>query len=737
MALFTEQLMAITSPFGDDLRFERLHAREELGRLSEFRISALSLKESLSPRDILGRHVTVTHNGLDAGPRHYDGCAVRFGLAGMEGRFYRYEIIVRPWLWLLTRNADCRIFQNQSTPDIIKAIFGKYPDASFDLRLTASYNLRDYCVQYRETDFDFVSRLMEEEGIYYFFTHAEGKHTLVLGDSISAHDATAGYEELPFLPEGGRGRAATETVSEWSLARQISTAAYVLDDFDFERPHGDLMQSRIMSSSDGGAEFEFYDYPGRYVLHGDGHRYAQTRLEELRTPYDTIEGRGAIAGLACGALFKLADHPREDQNREYLITATEITLAHAGHESRAARNEVSCRFSAMPSAESFRPERRTPKGIVRGPQTAIVVGPAGDEIHTDKYGRVKVQFHWDRLGKKDAESSCWIRVSHPWAGKNWGMIAIPRIGQEVIVDFLEGDPDRPIITGRVYNAVQLPPYALPGNMTQTGIKTRSSKGGTDENFNEIRFEDKKGSEQLFIHAEKNQDIEVENDETHWVGNDRAKTIDHDEIVHVKHDRTEQVDNNERITIGVDQTESIGNNRVVSVGVNHSETIGAAMSIVVGTTLTETVGVNYAETVGGAMELTVGAALAITVGAAMAETVGAAKTETVGGSKSESIGANRTQTVGADATETVGGNLTVSVAKDAKETVGGKQSVEVTKEATLQAKKVQITADDEISFKTGSAEIIMKKNGDITIKGGKITVKGSGDVVVKGSKIAEN
>jgi type VI secretion system secreted protein VgrG len=394
-------------------------------------------------------------------------------------------------------------------------------------------------------------------------------------------------------------------------------------------------------------------------------------------------------------------------------------------------------FTALNSRQDFRPPRSTVKPIVQGPQTAIVVGPSGDEIYTDKYGRVKVQFHWDRYGKKDEHSSCWVRVSHPWAGKNWGFIAIPRIGQEVIVEFLEGDPDQPIITGRVYNAEQMPPYDLPANMTQTGIKTRSSKGGGVANFNELRFEDKKGSEQLFIHAEKNQDIEVENDETHWVGHDRSKTVDHDELVHVKHDRNEQVDNNETIVIGVDQSETVGRNRIVQIGANHSETIGAAMSIVVGANLTETVAVNYAETVGGAMELTVGAALAITVGAAMAETVGGAKTETVGVSKSESVGSDRTLTVGSNVTESVGGNQTVSVGKDLKETIAGQHVVEVTKEAMVQAKKVQIVADDEISLKTGDAEIIMKKNGDITIKGNKITVKGSGDVIIKGSKVLAN
>ena len=250
----------------------------------------------------------------------------------------------------------------------------------------------------------------------------------------------------------------------------------------------------------------------------------------------------------------------------------------------------------MPTAQQFRPKRITPKPFVQGPQTAVVVGPAGEEIYTDKYGRVKVQFHWDRRGKKDENSSCWIRVSHPWAGKNWGAIATPRIGQEVIVDFLEGDPDQPIITGRVYNAEQMPPYDLPANMTQSGVKSRSSKGGGPANFNEIRMEDKKGSEQLFIHAEKNQDIEVENDETHWVGHDRTKTIDHDETSHIKHDRTETVDNNETITIHGQRTETVDKNETITIHMNRGETVDLNETITIGGNRTITVSKSETATV---------------------------------------------------------------------------------------------------------------------------------------------
>jgi type VI secretion system secreted protein VgrG len=383
----------------------------------------------------------------------------------------------------------------------------------------------------------------------------------------------------------------------------------------------------------------------------------------------------------------------------------------------------------MSTKQQFRPRRLTPKPFVQGPQTAMVVGPGGDEIYTDKYGRVKVQFHWDRYGKQDQNSSCWIRVSSPWAGKAWGGISIPRIGQEVVVDFLEGDPDQPIIIGRVYNAEQMPPYALPGNMTQSGMKTRSSKGGGPDNFNEIRFEDLKGSEQLFIHAEKDQDIEVEKDESHWVGHDRKKKIDNDEIVLIGHDRI--------MTVKHDKSEQVDNNKTIVVAKSHTESIGTAMSVSVGSSLTETVAANYAETVGLAMELTVGGALAITVGAAMAESVGGAKVESIGAAKSENIGGSRSLHVGGDASDTIGKNRVLTVTKDDKVSVGGQNKIAVTKEYILNAKKIQLVGEDEIHLKCGSAEVLLKSNGDITIKGNKINVKGSGDVIIKGSKIAEN
>ncbi|MBC7994498.1 MAG: type VI secretion system tip protein VgrG [Rhizobacter sp.] len=757
------QPISLSSPLpAEDLRFASISMTQGLSTLGEARLNMVSRKESLQPGDLLGQPVTVTMELRDDAKRYLHGYVTRFSQTGHRGSDYTYQAIVRPWLWFLKQTFDCRIFQEMTVPDIVKKVFDDHSVANFEFKLFRSYRKWTYCVQYRESDFDFVARLLEHEGIYWYFEHADGEHKLVLVDSQSAHDASPACESLPYYEGGADAPPDHELVSAWRFSSSVIPGQVTLRSYDFERPSTDLKVDKKKARKHELSDYEVFDYQGDYTQSADGTQFSEDRVDEMHARAMVLQGDSNGHGIEVGRLLSLTNHPREDQNIEYLVTGISLHAQTDATESGStASSALRCDFTAIPSDQQFRPERRTRKPVVHGPQTAVVVGPGGEEIFTDKYGRVKVQFHWDRYGKKDDKSSCWVRVSHPWAGKNFGAIHIPRIGQEVVIGFLEGDPDQPLITGRVYNAEQMPPWELPANATQSGILTRSSKGGGYGNANAIRFEDKAGSEQVWIHAEKNQDIEVENDETHWVGHDRHKTIDHDEQVHVKHDRTEVVDNDEMITVHHDRTERVDNdesitighdrfmtverdkfekvlrNKAVNVVSTHSEVIGGAMSITVGSTLTETVAVNYAETVGGAMELTVGAALAITVGAVMAESVAGSKVESIGAGKSESIGGNRSINVGGNVSETFASERTVSVAKDDKVSVGGQAKLSITKDYVVNAKKIQIVAEDEMQFKVGSAEISMKKNGDITIKGNKINVKGSGDVVIKGSKIAEN
>jgi type VI secretion system secreted protein VgrG len=759
------RVMEIVTPLGEDvLLFHGMSAREEMSRPFEYQLDLLSKKKDVNVDQILGKNVTIKLGLPDDQTRYFNGYVTRFAQGAMVGPYHRYVATVRPWLWFLTRTADCRIFQEMKVPDIIKKVFDDHPVADFKLELTGTYRKWTYCVQYRETDFNFVSRLMEQEGIGYYFRHTDGHDTMVLTDSMSKHQPVSGYEKLSFISPDQQVKPDTEHIHSWDFQREIQPGVYVHDDYDLERPSVELKTNKPLPRGYSPSDYEIYDYPGMYIQTPDGEQYASVRIDELGTQYEIARAATNARGPAVGHTLTMEHHGRDDQNREYLVIAASYDLSFENYESlpEAGGTGYRCSFVAMPSSQQFRPKRMTPKPFVQGPQTAVVVGPGGEEIYTDKYGRVKVQFHWDRRGKKDENSSCWIRVSHPWAGKGWGAISNPRIGQEVIVDFLEGDPDQPIITGRVYNAEQMPPYDLPGNKTQSGIKSRSSKGGGGSNFNEIRMEDLKGSEQVFIHAEKNQDIEVENDETHWVGHDRKKNIDHDETTHVKHDRTETVDNNETITVHANRTETVDKNETITIHMNRGETvdlnetinIGGNRSITVSKSETATVamqrthsvGINETISVGAAQEITVGAAQAITVGASQTTTVGADQSNSIGAAQSTDVGAARSITVGADQTTSVSGSGSMSIGGDESRSITGGRTTSVGKDDALNVgKNLVVTAADSVSITTGSASITMKKDGTIVIKGKDITIEGSGainakaskDIVMKGSKILQN
>lgn len=562
------------SPLGNaDFHLHSLSCRESLCQISEIHLECLSEKSDIEPDAMLGKMCSIRITLEDESERFLSGYFTHFAHTGTHGRHQRYEAMLHPWPWFMTRTADCRIFQNKSVPEIIKEVFADHSVAEFRDALTGSYAPREYCVQYRETDFNFLARLMEEEGIYFFFEYEKDKNVLVLADGYAAHSTVPGKSTFPFIDNAANEES--DHITDWRFERSVQPGKTRLIDYDFKRPRVKLDAKSVHPRGNAQSEHEIFDYPGEFVEQADGEHLARVRLDELQAQYETAQAQTNVRAIGCGMLFTLTEHVRDEQNTEYLVTSSSTEIFSEGAEAgqAGAGSKYRCQITALNSKQDFRPPRITPRPFIRGIQTAVVVGPAGDEIHTDKYSRIKVQFHWDRRGQKDADSSCWIRVAQPWAGQNWGFITIPRIGQEVVVEFLEGDPDRPLITGSVYNADQMPPYALPANMTQSGIKTRSSKGGTPENCNEIRFEDKKGQEELYIHAEKDQSISVENDESHTVGHDRSKTVDNDETVHIKHDRKETVDNDESITIGNNRSESVGVNESIGIGGNRAVSIG--------------------------------------------------------------------------------------------------------------------------------------------------------------------
>ena len=535
----------IGTPLGDDVLLIRsLKGVERLGRPFEYELVLLSEEHDLNYKDIIGQNVTIAVDKGDKDPRYFNGYVSRFAETRFEKDLVEYRAVIVPWLWFLNRSSDCRIFQNLTIPEILQQVFKDHGFEDLSDRLHASYPKWEYCVQYRETAFNFVSRLMEQEGIYYYFKHDNGKHTLVLCDTIGSHLKFAGYEELLYYPRTNKAAQVVEYLWSWVVQHEVQSGTFAVNDFDFQSPKKKLLSQTTIDRGHAAAAFELYDYPGQFTVAGEGERYSRVRIEERQAQHETFRGEGDARGICTGVRFNLKGHPRKDFAKEYLTIGADYTIESDDFEtvqSASKKFVYEATLLAIDSATPFRAARVTAKPTVQGPQTAVVVGPKGEEIHTDKFGRVKVHFHWDRYDKADENSSCWVRVAQVWAGKKWGAIYLPRIGQEVIVDFLEGDPDRPIITGRVYNNDAMPPYDLPANKTMSTLKSNSSKGG--QGFNEIRFEDKKGEEQIFIHGEKDQEIRIKNDLKEWVGNEAHQIVKKDQLEKVEGDKHSAVKGN--------------------------------------------------------------------------------------------------------------------------------------------------------------------------------------------------
>jgi type VI secretion system secreted protein VgrG len=502
-----QRMIRIKSSLGPDkFLLREMELSESLGQLFSIELTADSDDYDINHKSILGDHLSIELDITESESRYFDGIVTGFAYIGLSEFRASYRITLRPWLWLLTRNVQCKIFQGKTVPDIIKEVFRAAGFDDFEDKLQRSdYVSFDYCVQYRESDFAFVSRLMEQEGIYYYFRHEEGVHKLVLCDGTAAHSRYADtYGDIKLAR--GAEDASEGSVWDWALGQELQSGQYTHTDYNLEKPNADLKKSKSIKQGHQEDGFEIFDYPGKYAEASDGATYAGIRMEEQAARFERASGKSRTRWIATGCLIKLKDSQRKGHNREYLVVDSKSRVS---AESDGGQLGFTTEFFALGTEQVFRSPRRTPKPFIRGPQTAFVVGKSGEEIWTDKYGRVKVQFHWDRDGQHDEKSSCWVRCAQSWAGKNWGGLFVPRIGQEVVVHFLEGDPDRPIITGAVYNASSMPPYALPDNATKSTLKSNSSKGGNG--FNEIRFEDKAGSEEFYVHAQKDMNIEVVND----------------------------------------------------------------------------------------------------------------------------------------------------------------------------------------------------------------------------------
>jgi type VI secretion system secreted protein VgrG len=647
----------VDTPLGTDvLLLERFTGTEAISTPYVFTLEMVSENAAIDPEALLRKRVCMSMELADGTMRHVNGLVRRFSQGTIDGKLTNYRAEVVPWLWFLSLSSDCRVFQQLSVPDIVQKIFKEHGFTDFRVQLHGSYPQREFCVQYRETHLDFVSRLLAEEGIFFFFEHTEDEHILVLTNSAGEVKPCPGQPWARMAQDAGTWQE-EDVVTGLTAERMAHPGKVTLADYNYLTPAANLT-----ALSTGRAPEERYDYPGTYADRDDGDRYARLRLEAHEAEGFSIQGEGNCRAFQPGYRFELREHYRASLDADYQL----LRVWHEGTSGgfRTGRgddeSDYKGRFEAIPFSVPYRPPFPASRPIVHGSQTAVVVGPGGEEIWTDQHGRVKVQFHWDREGKKDDKSSCWIRVAQPWAGKGWGSLTIPRIGQEVVVEFLEGNPDRPLIMGSVYNALQPPPYDPKAGGVVSGLRSKTHKG---TGYNEMSMDDTAGKEMITIHGQ------------------------YDMSTTIEHDRTESIGNNESVTIGVDRTESVGKNESISIGENRTEDVGKDESVSIGANQT------------------------LSVGKDRTIDVGANRTATIGKDDARTIGENETAQVGKNATTQVGKKYVLDVGDEIVLKTGS-SSITMKKDGTITIKGKDITIQ-------GSGKVNVKASSDVVIKGSKV------------------
>ncbi|MDH5376821.1 MAG: type VI secretion system tip protein VgrG [Gammaproteobacteria bacterium] len=508
----------------ENVRVVEFNCTETLSELYSCNMLIATDDDELTLEDIISQPAALAIMGADGSDTRYiNGIVASIRQRESGGRLTVYEVKIVPIYWTLQFRKDSRIFQEKNVQEIIEDVLAAANIASdnYEFNLSESYAVREYCVQYNESDWNFISRMLEEEGIFYFFRHDDTDSKIIFADSNSIYEDIPTEPEIPYNRQTGLVSEATH-IRKFSLGREIRSGVTSSNDFLFTNPALGLGTMCFAEMND---ELEVYEYPGRYEDEDRGVQLTQVRLDAMRSFAKNANGESDCQRVIPGYKFSLIDHPRDDFNAEYAL----VKVVHHGKQLSALEEEAgtsppsySNSFYCIPAETVFRPRRRAKRPVMRGMQTAIVTGGSEDEILTDRYGRVKVQFHWDRQGQRNEASSCWVRVSQLWAGAGWGAMFIPRVGHEVIIEFLEGDPDRPIITGRLYNGTNTPPNALPDNKTKSTIKSDSSKGSGGSN--EITFEDKKDAEQFIISAQKDMSTSVGNNQTNSIAADRSVSV---------------------------------------------------------------------------------------------------------------------------------------------------------------------------------------------------------------------
>jgi len=524
----TNREIGLVTPLEENvLLFRTMTVKEQLAGLFRFELDMLSERKDIKFEEIAGRKITVRLNLPTYEKRYFNGFVTHFRQTGLEGKRYVYHATVHPWLWFLSRSSNCRIFQNKTVPEIVRQVFREHGFSDYEVRLRGSYRIWEYCVQYREIDLNFVNRLLEHEGIYYYFKHENGKHTLVLSDSVSSHGPFPGYEEVSYIQSAADDdQAKLGWIFDWNMVQKVQPGAVERYAYNYRKSNAPLNARFSAKNSYPMGNKELFEGPQcAFPERGDGEDYTRKDKQRIVAHGTRARGNASARGIAAGSLFKLANHWRD--NAQYLVVSAVHHLRNNAYESGHAwgKGDVySCSFTACPSNQPFRPLQSTPKPVIHGIETAVVTGPPGEEIYTDELGRVKVQFHWDRYGKNDHNSSCWIRVSQPWAGDSYGGMCIPRVGQEVTVAFVQGDPDHPMIIGRVYNSDQGTPFNPAEEAHATVIRTHSTPNGNPNDYNELYFGDEYGNELVRIRAQYNMATTVLNNKSVVVRNDFDRVV---------------------------------------------------------------------------------------------------------------------------------------------------------------------------------------------------------------------
>lgn len=749
------------TPLGQSLLFKKMLGVESVSNLFEFNITFVSKNANLEGKDIIGQPITLEIDTEAGISRHLNGLVTDFGYIGEdedEESYHAYTCTVRPFMWYLTQNVDSRVFVDKSVLDITNEVLSTF-GFPYQIKCQKGYRTRGFCVQYQETSFNFLNRLFEQEGIYYYFTHNNGSHELVITDDVGILGAVPSSNIPYHSRQTAPGVPSSAYIDTWEERDSLRSNQFVTQEYNYKN-------AKIpMKSSDSVHDFnsvtmEHYDFYTGFSDISEAQNYSQVRSEDLKSQTKVITGSGTALTIAPGYTFTLNRHPHSSSNTEYTILKTDYDFEEAGYTTGERVGKFRISFQVLPKSYQYRPPLKTPKPKVIGTQAATVTGPSGEEVYTNEYGDIKIQFHWDRYGKMDENSSNWVRVTQGSAGAGYGSINTPRIGEEVLVDFINGDADRPIVLGRLYNSAMSPPWGFPAAAKQSGIKSKSFNSPLS-NFNELMFNDTAGSEIVNFQAQKDLTSLVKNNETRNVNNNRTTTIGNNETVTVVGDRSKTVQKNETASITQNRTKSVGQNETasitqnqsISVGQNQSISVGKDQSVNVVMNCSRSVGQNEKVSVGQSQAVTVGVDQNVMVGANQALTIGANRNKTVASNEVSSIGGNKQETVsqngmsnvgigqmtniGAGYMLNIGGGWMTNVGAAEMHSVGLVMGLNAGMNIGLNAgRNITLSANSKITLQVGNSMIVIDK-GKIAIVSKEIKIVGTKVVDMAGKKVDIN